>query len=59
MQNFVERITSREFLAALCLIGYAYLVTIGGYDVPEVVKTLVLPSIVVGAGWRMVSKNSK
>ena len=53
----IRRLTSREFLAALFLMGYALTVTIGGYTVPEVVKTLLLPAIVIGAGWRLATKN--
>jgi len=55
--DIVQRLTSREFLAALFLMGYALTVTIGGYTVPDVVKTLLLPALVIGAGWRLATKN--
>jgi len=58
MKDFVQRITSREFLAVGALIGYTFLITIGQYAVPEYAKTVLIPAILMFAGYMAVTARS-
>jgi len=55
MKDFIQRITSREFIAVGALIGYTFLITISGYAVPEYVKTVLVPAILMFAGYMAIT----
>jgi hypothetical protein len=55
MLDFIKRITSREFLAVGALIGYTFLITIGSYEVPEYAKTVLVPAILMFAGYMAIT----
>jgi len=58
MRDFINRITSREFIAVGALIGYLFLITVGTYEVPEYAKTVLVPAILMFAGYMAVTGRS-
>ena len=57
MRFFLEQLDN--FAAGAALIAYLFVVTIGDFTVPEVAKVLILPALVLGAGWKLVGTNGR
>lgn len=59
MQEFLRRITSREFLAFGFVATYAIIVTVGGYAVPEYVRNVIMPAIMLFGGFMAITGRNK
>jgi hypothetical protein len=55
MVDFIQRMTSREFLTFGFIAGYTILITVGSYGVPVYVQNVLMPAILLFGGFMAVT----
>ena len=59
MQNFIRRVTAREFLCFSFVGIYAILITVGGYEVPKYVSEVLMPAVLLFGGFLAITGRNK